>query len=107
MSEQLFKEIRSIEDKAVYILSDSETRSAEILKKANEQAFKSLAEREAAYKESGTKALDAALKDALRLKKKKLEKSKEELAEVRKMGNRRKDKAIDLILDRLTALIGE
>ena len=107
MSEQLFKEIRSIEDKAVYILSDAEKRSAEILKKANEQAFKLLAEKEAAYKDSGIKASDAALNDALRLKKKKLEKSKEELGEIRKIGNRRKDKAVHLILDRLTALVGE
>ena len=107
MPEQLFKEIRTIEAEAAEIISDSEKKSAEILKKANEEAFKILANKEAELKTLKTKTMDKTLKESMKLRRKKLAKHKAELDALRAAANKRKDKATNLILQSLSKIVGE
>jgi len=107
MPEQLFREIRSIEQEAEKIISDSEKQSAVIIKKANEQAVKILSEKDLELKELRAETIKATLSEASKLKERKLEKSRTDLNELRALANKRKDKAANLILGRLPELIGE
>jgi len=107
MTEQLFKEIRSIEHKAGELISDSEKQSAKILKEANSKALLILSEKESELKKVREKTLKTTIDEASKLKEKKLSKSKEMLDELRVVANRKKDKSTDLILDSISKLIGE
>lgn len=107
MSEQLFREIRSIEQQAENILSDSEKQGADIVKKARAEAAKLLSKRESDLKEIRNVCIKDAVNEAAKLKEKKLEKSEKALNELRVSASKRKDEAANLILKRLSELIGE
>ena len=107
MSEQLFQEIRSIEQQAENILSDSEKQCVDIIKKARAEAAKLLSKRESDLKEIRDVCIKDAVNEAAKLKEKKLEKSEKALNDVRVSTSKRKDATANLILKRLSELIGE
>ncbi len=107
MHNKLFEEIREVEAEARRILSDSEKQSAEILSKANNQALQALSRKEAELKELRANTINAASMQAAKERNETLEQGRKKLEELRKAANRKKEKALSLILGRLSKSIGE
>ena len=107
MSEQLFQEIRSIEDQAEKIISDSENQSAEILRKAKEQSAKMLNDNDNELKNLKEKEARAALTEALKSKEIILDKEKKSVERLKNHAHENKEKAAELILEKLSKLIDE
>ena len=107
MTEQLFKEIRLIEQEAEKIISDSERQSAQILRGANRQALRLLSEKESELKQLREKTISTALHEASMLREKKISESKGLLEELRATATKKKEKSLKLILKRVSELIGE
>ena len=106
MSEQLFREIKTIEHQAESLLADSEKQSADILKRANEESLKALAEKENELKEARERAISQAMSEASKLREKILGKNSEELNIMAALAEKRKEKAVQLVLERLSEAIG-
>lgn len=107
MSEQLFQEIRSIEDQAEKIISDSEKQSAEILRKAKEQSANMLNDKDVELKDLKEKEAGAALTEALKSREIILDKERKSIESLKNHANKNKEKAADLILEKLSKLIDE
>ncbi len=107
MHSELLEEIREVEAEARGILSDSGKQSAEILKKAKAQAVQSIFQKEAELRELRANTANAAAIQAAKEGNDAIEKSKDSLEALRKAANRKKEKALSLVLDRLSKSIGE
>lgn len=107
MSQQLFQEIKNIESEAGKILSESEKRSTEILKKAHADAIKLSTDKELELKSVRENTLSETLRNTEKSKINKLAKNKEELDKLRSAANKHKDKVVNLVLDELSKIIGE
>ncbi len=107
MSKQLFEEIRSVEIDAEKILSDSEKQSAEIISNANKQSIKLLSEKETELKELRANTINAAATQAAKERGESIEQSKKCIEELRKIANKRKEKALSLVIEKLSESIGE
>ena len=107
MPNELFEEIREVEAEARGILSDSEKQSAEILKEAKKQALQATSQKEAELKELRANTLNAAALQASKEGNETVEKSRKNLEALRNAANRKKEKALSLVLERLLESIGE
>ncbi len=107
MHEKLFEEIREVEAEARGILSDSEKQSAELLRKANTQAAQAISQKEAELRELKANTVSAAALQAAKERNETVEKSRKNLEGLGKAANKMKEKALSLVLERLSKSIGE
>ncbi len=107
MHSELFEEIREVEAEARRILSDSEKQSAEILKKAKTQSAQFISQKEAELRELRANTTNAAALQAAKEGNDAIEKSRDSLEALRKAASRKKEKALSIVLDRLSESIGE
>jgi len=107
MSEQLFKEIHSIEEEAEKLISQSEKQSADILKKANTEAFQILSDKDYELKELRDKTIRKTLEETSEAKEAKLKKTHADLKNLRHEATKNKEKAVNLVINKLSELIGE
>lgn len=107
MQSELFKEIREVEAESKRILSESEKQSAEILKKAKMQALQALSRKEAELRELHANTINAAALQAAKEGSEAVEKSRRGIEAMGKAANRKKEKALSLVLGRLSKSIGE
>ena len=107
MTEHIFKEIRSIEQEAASITSDAERQAEEILKKAREDALNLRSEKDSELIARRESELKKAAQAAARLKQKKKEKTAADIKGLKATADRKRNKAANLVLDRLSKNIGE
>ena len=107
MSQQLFEEIKEIEAQAEQVLSESERKSAEILKKANEDALRISAEKEAELKGVREKKLKEVLEKAEQSKINEFSRNKKSLSRTRSLADKRKERAVKLVMEELSKFVGE
>lgn len=107
MSEQIFKEIRSIEEEAAKITLHAERQAADVLKKARDRAVQLRSEIESEFTARRETELKKAVKEAAGLKQKRIDKAAAAIKELKAAAERKRNKAVNLVLDGLSQRIGE
>ena len=107
MSEQLFKDIRSIEEEASRLVSDAERHGVELVRRAEEQALRIVSERGLWFASERARALKSAAEDADKLREKKLVLKRAEIGELGVSADKRREQALALVMDGLSKLTGE
>ena len=107
MSELIFKEIRAIEEEAAKITLNAEKQAAEILKKANDGSIQLRAGKDSELTNRKESELKKAIRAGAELKQKRIDEAAASIEGLKTKVEMKSEKAIKLVLNRLSQRIGE